>query len=244
MEITFRWTDDPDGCEYLPDRIRRRECLYVAEIDADESMEYLLAGWRRFGRTLYRPRCSGCNACQSLRVDAIRFRPDRSQRRCRKANEGTVHLRIGTPKVTPEKVALLDHFHAERSEARGWSPHEPDDPAAYVLSFVDNPLRTQEWCYFLDNVLVGVGYVDELEGGLSAIYFAHDPSHCDRSLGTWNVLCLLARARVLGLPHVYLGYYVAGCTSLRYKARFRPHEILEADGRWHASGPTEAAIDP
>jgi arginyl-tRNA--protein-N-Asp/Glu arginylyltransferase len=235
MEVIFRWTDDPDGCEYLHDRIRRRECLYVAEIDADEAMKYLVAGWRRFGRTIYRPRCPGCNACRSLRVDAARFRPDRSQRRCRKANEGTVRLRIGTPKVTPEKVALLDLFHADRSETKGWSSHDPDDPSGYVLSFVDNPVPTQEWCYFLDDVLVGVGYVDQLAGGLSAIYFAHDPNQSARSLGTWNVLCLLDRARALGLPHVYLGYHVEGCGSLEYKARFLPNEILEADGLWHAS---------
>ena len=35
-----------------------------------------------------------------------------------------------------------------------------------------------------------------------------------------------------GLPHVYLGYYVAGCRSLAYKAHYRPHEILALDGRW------------
>ena len=33
-----------------------------------------------------------------------------------------------------------------------------------------------------------------------------------------------------GRPHVYLGYRVAGCASLRYKATFRPHEILTSSG--------------
>ncbi len=73
---------------------------------------------------------------------------------------------------------------------------------------MSNPFPTQEWCYFLDDVLVGVGYVDELSGGLSAIYLARDPEYRDRSLGTWNVLCLLDRASALGLPYVYLGYHV------------------------------------
>ena len=128
------------------------------------------------------------------------FRPDRSQRRTRKANEGAVHLRIGTPTVTAEKVALFDRFHADRSQTRGWPSHEPDDAGEYATNFVSNPFPTQEWCYFLDDSLVGVGYVDDLVGGLSAIYFAHDPRSRDRSLGTWNVLNLIDRATALVCP--------------------------------------------
>jgi arginine-tRNA-protein transferase len=232
MKTLAHWMSSPSRCSYLPDRLWRPESIYVAQLDPDEYMAYLLAGWRRFGRTLFRPRCPGCVACRSLRVDAARFRPDRSQRRCRKANEGAVHLRIGRPGITPEKVALLDRFHAHRSRTKGWPRHDPGDVAEYFTSFVDNPFPTQEWCYFLGAALVGVGYVDELAGGLSAIYFAHDPAHVDRSLGTWNVLNLLDRASALGLPHVYLGYYVAGCPSMQYKARFRPNQALDADGRW------------
>ena len=37
-----------------------------------------------------------------------------------------------------------------------------------------------------------------------------------------------------GTPHVYLGYFVDGCASLEYKARFRPNEVLGADGEWGA----------
>jgi arginine-tRNA-protein transferase len=232
MKILARCMGSLDQCSYLPDRRSRLEFLCVATLDPDDYMAYLLAGWRRAGRTLFRPRCPRCVACRSLRVDVARFRPDRSQRRCRKANEGAVRLRIGPPAVTPEKVALLDRFHADRSVARGWLENEPNDVAGYVARFVDNPLPTQEWCYYLGDELVGVGHVDELAGGLSAVYFAHDPAHHARSLGTWNVLSLLDRAACLGLPHVYLGYYVAGCPSMEYKARFRPHQVLDPDGRW------------
>jgi leucyl-tRNA---protein transferase len=198
----------------------------------NEYMEYLLAGWRRFGYTLFRQNCSGRNACRSLRVDAARVRLDRSQRRTRKANEGVIRLRVGDPEVTPLKVALVDRFHSDRSLKRGWSLPEPGDAADFARRFVLNPFPTQEWCYFLDDVLVGIGYVDELVGGLSAIYFARDPTYRDLSLGTWNALCLLDRARALGLPHVYLGYYVEGCPSLQYKARFRPNQKLDPDGVW------------
>jgi arginyl-tRNA--protein-N-Asp/Glu arginylyltransferase len=144
-----------------------------------------------------------------------------------------VRLCIGTPVLTPLKVALFDRFHADRSLSRGWSPYEPCDVDEYAGHFLVNPFPTQEWCYFVDDTLVGVGYVDELPGGLSAIYFIRDPDYADRSLGTWNVLCLLDRAKALNLPHVYLGYHVEGCPSLQYKGRFRPHERLDDVGNWH-----------
>ena len=103
-------------------------------------------------------------------------------------------LRVGNPAVTAEKVALFDSFHAERSRTKGWPIDEPGDIDEYMRMFVVNPFPTQEWCYFLGDVLVGVGYVDLLAGGLSAIYFARDPSYRDRSLGTWNVLSIVDRA--------------------------------------------------
>ena len=82
---------------------------------------------------------------------------------------------------------------------------------------------------------MGLGLVDALPVGLSAIYFVHDPDHLDRGLGTWNVLSLIDETRRRGLPHLYLGYWVADCVSLSYKASFRPHQILNADGRWYAT---------
>ena len=33
------------------------------------------------------------------------------------------------------------------------------------------------------------------------------------------------------MQHLYLGYFVEGCRSLEYKARFKPNLVLHADGR-------------
>jgi arginine-tRNA-protein transferase len=41
-------------------------------------------------------------------------------------------------------------------------------------------------------------------------------------------------ARRLDKPYAYFGYYVAGCASMSYKARFRPCEILGTDDIWRA----------
>ena len=79
--------------------------------------------------------------------------------------------------------------------------------------------------------LVGVGYVDALPQGLSAIYFFYEPDERGRSLGTYNVLRILAGAATRQLPHVYLGYYVAGCRSLpcQLTARFNYQRTAPID---------------
>jgi arginine-tRNA-protein transferase len=196
----------------------------------------MLGGWRRFGRMLFRPACRACQACQALRVLAPSFTPDRSQRRCRQANTGVVELRIGDPQVSRAKLALYDRYHAHQSHAKGWPRHPARDAASYAESFVEQPFTVEEWCYYLDNRLIGVGYVDVLahlpQGGLSAIYYYYDPGERSRSLGTWNILCLLDEANRRGLPFVYLGYYVEGCPSMTYKRRFRPYQLRGPDGVW------------
>ncbi len=191
-------------------------------------------GWRRFGHTLFRPQCADCQACQSLRVAAARFQPNRSQRRAWKVNQNEVALRIGPPRVTQQKLKLYDRYHAYQADAKGWPQHPAKDAVSYAESFVENPFVTEEWDYFVDNRLVGVGYVDVLRQGLSAIYFFYEPALRTRSLGTFNVLSILAEARRRRLAHVYLGYFVDGCASLAYKANFRPNEILSADGAWRS----------
>jgi arginine-tRNA-protein transferase len=165
-------------------------------------------------------------------VPVATFRPDRSQRRAWAANAPDIRLEVGSPAVTREKLDLYDRFHAFQHDAKGWPEHGPKNPDDYIDSFVENPFPTQEWCYYLGDRLVAVGYVDHLPVGLSAIYFFHDPAERKRSLGTFNVLAVIRGAAELGLPHVYLGYYVAGCRSLEYKARFRPNEVIGPAGTW------------
>jgi arginine-tRNA-protein transferase len=190
-------------------------------------------GWRKFGYALFRPECSGCQSCLPLRVDVARFAPSRSMKRVAKRNDEVVSLHIGRPCVSDEKLALYDAFHSFQSDFKGWPERGPESASDYADSFVDNPFDTEEWCYTLGDRLIGVGYVDVVPDGLSLIYFFYDPAERDRSLGTWNVLCGLAEAARRRVPHLYLGYFVEGCRSLEYKARFTPNEALDwASGKW------------
>lgn len=234
MESLFTFTTDPTPCGYLPDRDWQIRYEIVGQLAPEEYLDRLKAGWRRFGFSLFRPECPSCRKCLSLRVPVTTFQPSRSQRRVLAANDGKVKLIITPPSVSKAKLDLYDRFHRFQHVTKGWPAHGPQSAGDYAESFVDNPFDIQEWCYYRGEKLIGVGYVDHLSEGLSAIYFFHDPDERDRSLGTYNVLSIIRCATEQKLPFVYLGYYVEGCRSLEYKARFRPNEVLHPDGTWRA----------
>ena len=47
-----------------------------------------------------------------------------------------------------------------------------------------------------------------------------------------DVLALIEQARRRGQTYVYLGYHVADCRAMRYKADFRPCEVFEGERGW------------
>ena len=135
---------------------------------------------------------------------------------------------MGTPIITPDRLQLFTRFHEHGHHTKGWPAPQPE--ASALDLYVLNPFPTEEWSYWIDGRLVGVGYVDALPEGLSGIYFFHDPDQQRRSLGTFHILKMIHAATERQLPHVYLGFYVEGCRSLEYKARFRPNEVLRRGG--------------
>ena len=74
------------------------------------------------------------------------------------------------------------------------------------------------------------GLTDVLGDGLSMVYSFYDPDDGDRRLGTFMILDHIERARTMGLPYVYLGYWVEGSRKMDYKGRFLPQERLMPSG--------------
>jgi len=228
----FRYLAPPGPCEFLPGRVWQMEYEFPGALTPAVCLQRIEEGWRHFGGVLYRPRCPTCTACQSIRVDVARFSPTRSQRRVRRANEDVVRLTVGRPVLTREKLELFDRYHAHQAGARGWPERPPRDAAGYQNAFVMRGFPRTEWCYAVGDRLVGVGYVDDLSGGLSAAYFFYEPEERHRVLGCWNILSLIEMSARRGLPYLYLGYYVEGYGSLAYKAAYHPNQVRDPDGRW------------
>jgi len=215
---------EEDDCDYLPKERATLEYRVLADLKPDELERLLERGWRRFGPVVFRPACRGCHECVSLRIPVADFRPSRSQRR---AQNRCAHLAvdIGPPRVDEERLALHARWHAAREQARGWE-ESPLDAVDYAWQFGVGDACAREVTYREDGKLVGLGICDDTGTAYSAVYFFHDPERARLSLGVNHVVTLVERAKAEGKSFVYLGYRVMGCASMRYKAGFRPHQLL------------------
>jgi arginine-tRNA-protein transferase len=218
-----------EPCAYLPDRDGALETRLMLEVSPTELEALLVRGWRRFGPSYFRPACRACGECVSIRIPTERFAPSKSQRRARR-DCSHLEVVVGAPQVDETRLALYHRWHAAREQARGWEPAVLD-VRGYAIEFAFPHPAAREVAYYellpgAPRRLVGVGLCDQTPGAWSAAYFFYDPDYARRSLGVANVLVQVELARSLGIPFVYLGYRVAGCASMRYKAGFRPHELL------------------
>jgi arginine-tRNA-protein transferase len=201
------------------------------------------AGFRRSHNIAYAPVCPGCQACVPIRVVSEDFAPDRTQRRILRANQDLTVSEMPA-RATAEQFTLFQRYQKNR--------HADGDMAAmgyydYRAMIEDTPISTG-LLEFRDaqDRLLGACLTDWLADGLSAVYSFFDTDQDKRSLGTFAVLWLIGRARSLGLPYVYLGYWVPESRKMAYKARFRPSEILMSCA-WHrlndgASVPTQREL--
>ena len=225
----------PSPCPYLPGRQERKVFTHLVGDRAPQLNDVLTqGGFRRSQNIAYRPACENCRACVSTRVVARNFVLVRSFRRILRANTDVLVNDIPA-RPTSEQYSLfrsyLDHRHSEGGMA-------DMSVLDYGLMIEDTHVETLLIEYRLPAAragqpgeLVGCALTDVLSDGLSMVYSFYDAENCThRSLGTFMVLDHIARTRRMGLPYLYLGYWVEGSRKMAYKARFAPQEHLGSSG--------------
>ncbi|TFH86380.1 arginyltransferase [Billgrantia azerbaijanica] len=227
----------PHACSYLEGREATTLFLDPQESHSQGVYDALaLLGFRRSGRHLYRPHCEGCSACLSVRIPVADFTPSRSQRRTAHRN-ADLTWRERPALYDAEHYALYDRYIRTRHADGDMYPPSHEQYRTFLT--LDEPYaRLME--FRLGERLLAVTAFDHLEHGLSAIYTFFDPAPewNRRSLGTFAVLSLVRHAERLGLPHVYLGYWIRECRKMAYKEAYQPLEVL--NGRhWRRTLPSD-----
>ncbi len=185
-------------------------------------------GYRRFGEYFFAPVCKDCKACKSIRQDVNAFSPTRSQKRILAKNQNT-QVTLSTPSLSEAKLELYNRYHFVMSKKKQWK-YKSSDEVYYRETFVDGAMNFgYELCYYAGEKLIGVGYMDVLDAGVSAIYFFYDHEFSHLSLGVFNILMHMKLAKACHIPYFYPGYWINQHHSLGYKSNFKPFEVLEGE---------------
>jgi len=218
----------PQACAYLPNRLERK-IFTKLESENGEFLNNALSkqGFRRSQNILYRPACKGCTACFSSRIDVSKFQKSKSQKRVANKNR-QISRSIKSPWATEEQYDLFKKYLKCRHIDGGMAGMEIYEFSAMIE---ETSIKSEVIEYYSESSLIGASLTDILDDGISMVYSFYDPEIKQNSFGKYIILDHIEYAKKLGLPYVYLGYWVPDSEKMGYKSDFSGIEIF-SDGAW------------
>ena len=233
-EVLFYKTK-PSPCSYLPNRQETKILTHLTG-DNTEALHALLLeiGFRRSQSIAYKPICQGCNACTSLRIPVMDFKPNKTQKRVLRYNKD-IYRRITSPVLTQIQYDLYQKYIHTRHAGEEMSKMDENDVAMMIEESTIDTAIIEYWINIPEGEkLIGWVMTDFTNHGLSMVYSVFDPDYSDASLGTFAILDHILLARDLSFPYLYLGYWIKESPKMSYKAQFKPHELF-IHGMWQKS---------
>lgn len=219
----------PHPCSYLEEKLAQTVFLAPDSLPSHSDYSVLVQnGFRRSGEHIYRPNCESCNACISVRVRVGDFNFKR--RRFSRILKKNADLRVTHQHEAdlPDLYGLYEKYIEVRHRDGDMFPSTPQQ----YTSFLRHNLGNCEYLVFsLGDTPVAVAVTDYLSDGMASVYTFFDCDLKNRSLGSMAILYQIQHCQQLGLPFLYLGYWIKECRKMNYKKEFQPLEYYIGD-RW------------
>lgn len=229
---------DLDKCPYLKGELEQHEFFFAQELDEVE-LDFLLGkGWRKFGQFIFKPVCPNCRKCIPLRVNLKKFTLTKNQSKYLKRNKD---LKI---KFSP---LIFRHKHFEIYQKHGKHRFHSSVDGTIIDSeelfkdtfyrFTGTQLLSE---VFFEDKLIAFGILEQSTGALSSVYFCYDPKFERMGLGHFGALGEILHAKDLDLDYYYLGYWIEENDFMKYKSRYRPHELYDWDKQLWLENPSKS----
>lgn len=190
-------------------------------------------GFRRSGKFVYRPHCEHCNKCIPVRIVLNQFTPTRSQKRAYKQHADLVTT-ILPLSFHQSHFDLYAQYQTLRHSAEQVPKQDvqSDETEQYKQFLCQSNVESLmiEFKNAQDEIKM-VCVVDVVKDGISAVYTFYDAKSQKSSYGTHAIIWLVDWVKSLGLPYLYLGYWIQESQKMAYKEKFNPQEKL-INGEW------------
>jgi arginine-tRNA-protein transferase len=222
------------ACGYLPNKMA--QSLIAAPqhlVDAKVYSGLIQQGFRRSGKFSYRPHCENCQECIAVRIILDQFSLNRSQKRAFKQHQNlsTTILPVGFHEEHYTLYASYQRARHSDEKIQAETESQETDIEQYQSFLCQSNVESVIVEFRENGQLKMVSVIDIVRDGISAVYTFYDTTDTTSSYGTYNVLWQTLWARELGLPYLYLGYWIKDSKKMAYKQNFKPLEKL-IDGEW------------